>query len=124
MGRRRRSSPVLEKATRRAANLRAISPTLDLGPGLTLAEFEQKITAFRTHQDEYNAKLAGIDASKNDLEAEEKILDELNSRMLAAVGARWGKNSNQYEQAGGTRTDERKKQDKDDDDNGKQGSNS
>ena len=27
----------------------------------------------------------------------------------AAVGARWGKNSNEYEQAGGTRKDERKR---------------
>lgn len=113
MGRLRRNSPVLERAAKRASNLRAISPTLDLGPDLTLADYEKKIADLRTHQDEYNELLAALDARKNNLEAEAKSLDELSTRMLAGVGARWGKNSNEYEQAGGTRTDERKKPTKD-----------
>jgi hypothetical protein len=115
MGRKRRNSPVLEKATTRASNLKAISPTLDLGPGLTLVEFQQKIAEFTAEQDAYNSLIATLDEKKNSLELKEKALDELNSRMLAGVGARWGKNSNQYEQAGGTRTEERKKK-KDDKD--------
>lgn len=114
MARRRRKSNILEKATRRASGLRSISPTLDLGPGLTLAEFEQKISSVRTKQENYNTALAALDDLLNDLQANEKILDDLNTRMLAGVGARWGKNSSQYEQAGGTRTDERKKSDKPD----------
>jgi hypothetical protein len=109
MGRRRRNSPVLERATTRATNLKAISPTLDLGPGLTLVEFQQKITEFTAAQDEYNVQIAALDEKQNTLKAKEKALHELNTRMLAAVGARWGKNSSQYEQAGGTRTEERKK---------------
>lgn len=109
MARRRRKSSALEKALTRADNLRAISPTLDLGPGLTLAEFEQKINGVRTKQENYNTTLAMLDDLLNDLQADEKVLDDLNARMLAGVGARWGKNSTQYEQAGGTRTDERKK---------------
>lgn len=109
MGRLRRNSPVLEKARTRAANLKAISPTLDLGPGLTLAAFEQQIEEFRVEQDAYNAGIAALDDQKNDLEAKEKMLNDMTNRMLAGVGARWGKNSSQYEQAGGTRTDERKK---------------
>jgi hypothetical protein len=116
MARRRRNSPILERATTRASNLKAISPTLDLGPGLTVVEFEQKITEFRAAQDEYNTLIAQLDDKKNQLETKEKALDELSSRMLAGVGARWGKNSTQYEQAGGTRTDERKRSTKDDDD--------
>ncbi|MDX6695226.1 MAG: hypothetical protein QOF02_2829 [Blastocatellia bacterium] len=111
MARRRRKSPVLEKAEIRANNLKAISPTLDLGPGLTLAEFEQKIAAVRAKHDRYNQTVALLDDLGNDLEADEELLDDLNSRLLAGVGARWGKNSSQYEQAGGTRTDERKKPD-------------
>lgn len=109
MGRLRRNSPILEKASTRAANLRAISPTLDLGSGLTLAEFEQSIAEFRTLQDEYNGILALADEKKNILEAKAKALKERHTRMLAGVGVRWGKNSNEYEKAGGTRTDERKK---------------
>lgn len=115
MGRRRRNSPILERATTRASNLRGISPTLDLGAGLTLAELDQKIADFRAAQDEYNALLALLDDKKNGLEDKEQDLDDLSSRMLAGVGARWGKNSSQYEQAGGTRTEERKRP-KDNDD--------
>ena len=109
MGRLRRNSPVLERARTRASNLRAISPTLDLGPGLTLVEFEQKIEEFSTAQDEYNTLIAALDEKKNSLETKEKALHDLNTRMLAGVGARWGRNSTQYEQAGSTRTEERKK---------------
>lgn len=112
MGRRRRNSPVLERATTRASSLKAISPTLDLGPGLTLAEYEQKIAELRGTQDDYNTLLAQVDEKRNDLEAKEKALDQLSSRMLAGVGARWGRNSTQYEQAGGTRTAERKRSNK------------
>ena len=35
-------------------------------------------------------------------------LDELTTRMLAGVAAKYGKDSREYEQAGGTRTSERK----------------
>jgi len=114
MARRRRKSTILERAETRANNLRAISPTLDLGPGLTLTVFEQKIEDVRAKHESYNMALAALDDLLNNLQADEKVLDELNSRMLAAVGARWGKNSTQYEQAGGTRTDERKKSGKTD----------
>ncbi|MDF3057635.1 MAG: hypothetical protein K0R17_1850 [Rariglobus sp.] len=44
----------------------------------------------------------------NDLESAEKTLDDLSSRMLAGVGVKYGKNSDEYEKAGGTRPDERK----------------
>ncbi|HEX8492631.1 MAG TPA: hypothetical protein VF658_07310 [Pyrinomonadaceae bacterium] len=110
MARKRRKSIILEKAQRRANNLWSISATLDLGPGLTLAEFKQKIDRVYNKQERYNTALATLDELLNDLQADEKIFDDLNARMLAGVGARWGKNSNEYEQAGGTRTDERKNQ--------------
>lgn len=115
MARRRRKSTVLEKAEIRANNLKTISPTLDLGPGLTLADLEQAIADVRATRDNYNQTLARVDDLSNELVAKEKLLDELNSRMLAGVGVRWGKNSSQYEIAGGTRTDERKKSSDDDD---------
>lgn len=115
MARRRRKSTVLEKAEIRANNLKTISATLDLGPGLTLADLEQTIADVRATRDNYNQALARVDDLSNELVAKEKLLDELNSRMLAGVGARWGKNSSQYEIAGGTRTDERKKSSDDND---------
>src|ERR671938_395369 len=97
MARRKRNSSILEKAEGRASGLRIISPTLDLGPGLTLAELEAKISQFRTKQQTYNDLLPSLDALSNELDAEEKALDDLLSRFLAAAGARWGKNHTNYE---------------------------
>ncbi|MBK8431745.1 MAG: hypothetical protein IPL28_10845 [Chloroflexi bacterium] len=45
----------------------------------------------------------------NDFQAEEKGLNLLSARMLAAVGAIYGKDSNEYEQAGGKRASEIKR---------------
>ncbi|HYO91810.1 MAG TPA: hypothetical protein VEQ40_09245 [Pyrinomonadaceae bacterium] len=109
MARRKRNSSILEKADARLSGLRTISATLDLGPGLTLAELEAKIAEFRTKQTNYNNMLPALDALSNELDADEKAMEELLSRFLAAVGARWGKNHTNYELAGGTRTDERKR---------------
>lgn len=109
MARRKRNSPILEKADARLNGLRSISPTLDLGPGLTLAELESIVSEFRAKQTNYNNLLPTLDALSNELDADEKALEELLSRFLAAAGARWGKNHTNYELAGGTRTGERKR---------------
>ena len=50
-----------------------------------------------------------LGALLNDFQAEEKGLNLLSARMLAAVGAIYGKNSNEYEQAGGKRASEIKR---------------
>ena len=106
MAYKRRTSPKVEEAQLRAASLEAIDPALDLGNGLTLAAFRTEITAAQALLDAYNTKLAEADAALNTLQAKEKALKTLTSRMLAAVGVKYGKDSNEYEQAGGTRTSE------------------
>ena len=106
MAYRRRTSPNTEEAQQRAANLEAIDPALDLGNGLTLAAFRTEITATQALLNAYNIKLAEADAALNNLKIQEKGLKTLTSRMLAGVGVKYGKDSNEYEQAGGTRTSE------------------
>jgi uncharacterized phage infection (PIP) family protein YhgE len=103
---RRKTSKVLADAQQRAANLKAIDQNLDLGNGLTVEDFKDEIAAVRTGLDDYNALLAQADAAGNDFKAEEKQLRTLSSRMLAGVGVKYGKDSNEYEMAGGTRTSE------------------
>jgi len=49
------------------------------------------------------------DQEQNDLDAEEKVVADLSKRWLAATGARFGVDSNEYEAMGGTRLSERKK---------------
>ena len=105
----RKTSQVIVDAQQRAANLKAIDPALDLGNGLTVADFETRITAAQTLLDAYNAQLAKADAAANDFKAGEKQLRTLSARMLAAVGVKYGKDSNEYEMAGGTRTSEIKR---------------
>jgi uncharacterized protein YciW len=106
MAYKRKTSKVIADAHQRAANLKSISPTLDLGNGLTLANYTDKITSAQAALDAYNIQLAQADGLGNDFKAEEKEMRTLSTRMLAAVGVKYGKDSNEYEMAGGTRTSE------------------
>jgi uncharacterized protein YciW len=106
MAYKRKTSKVIAAAHQRAANLQSISPTLDLGNGLTLANYTDKITSAQAALDAYNIQLAQADGLGNDFKAEEKEMRTLSTRMLAAVGVKYGKDSNEYEMAGGTRTSE------------------
>lgn len=106
MAYRRRTSKEIEQAQVRAANLEAISPTLDLGNSLTLTALRAEIQATQALLDTYNTKLAEADNALNVLKAREKTLKTMSSRMLAGVGVAYGKDSSEYEQAGGTRTSE------------------
>lgn len=106
MGYRRKMSDYISEALLRAANLKAIDPDLDLGNGLTIAAYESEIAATQAQLDAYNAKLAQADAEGNAFRDMEKNLRALNARMLAAVGVKYGKDSSEYEMAGGTRSSE------------------
>lgn len=108
MGRARRTSKVLDKAQTRSAGIKSVNPTLDLGNGLTAASFDTAINAVQTSLLEYNQALAAIDEKYNALIAAEKDLGDMSERVLAGVAARFGKNSSEYEQAGGVRKSERK----------------
>ena len=113
MARMKRTSPAADKAVTRAAALASISPTLDLGNGLTLAAYNAAIAAINAPNTGklavYNATLSSLDAQLSDLEAAEKALNTMSDSMLAGTGVKFGKDSDQYEQAGGVRTSARKK---------------
>ncbi|PYS76635.1 MAG: hypothetical protein DMF66_13650 [Acidobacteria bacterium] len=108
MGRKKRTSKILDKANVRAAGLRSIG-THDFGNGLTSAAFEQAITDTRTRLDDYNQTLSMVDEKANLLADSEKTLRDYHERVLAGVGAKFGKNSNEYEKVGGVRKSERKR---------------
>lgn len=109
MARQKRSSEILEKASRRADALSSINEKLDLGNGLTLANFQKKVEEMRDKQTVYNRRLSGVDQAYNDMLDTEKDLAQLTERMLTAVAAIYGRNSNEYEMAGGTRRKERRR---------------
>jgi hypothetical protein len=103
MAYRRKSSEIIADAQERAGNLRAIDPNLDLGNSLTPDAYDAKITEAQTSLDAYNGLLAQADAAGNDFRAVEKQLRDLSSQMLSGVKVKYGRDSNEYEMAGGTR---------------------
>lgn len=103
---RNKTSKTLNEARERLNKLKTIDPALDLGNGLTAAAYLTTINQVQTALDAYNALLTQADGANNTFNTLEKTLRTLSSRMLAAVGVIYGKDSNEYEMAGGTRSSE------------------
>ena len=109
MARSKRTSSISEAAKLRLAGLQSIDPLLDLGGGLTVASFKSDIEDLDADLNTYNKMLSDVDQFQNRLATKEDKLNDMSTRMLAGVGARWTKDSDENEKAGGTRTSERKK---------------
>jgi hypothetical protein len=108
MARAKKESQVIGQAQQRLIALSSIDPALDLGNGLTITACQAEIDAVRAKLDAYNVLLSEVDAAYNVFQAAEKDLRDLHERMLEAVGVKFGKDSNEYEKAGGVRKSERK----------------
>ncbi|MBD2681348.1 MULTISPECIES: hypothetical protein [Nostoc] len=103
----KRSSQILKKAQFRVAGLKAIDPNLNFDDTYNLQNLTQLIENFRNMLNDYNAAIAMIDSSKKKLDEMEKNLSQVSDKMLTWVGCKYGKNSNEYELAGGVRDSER-----------------
>ncbi len=106
MPRQKRNSPTLDRAQHRAVSLQSIDPALDLSRGLTLKVYQTAIEAHKTHLDDYNRTLSSIEQLALAVKDSEKVLKDLSERMLLGVGAFYGKDSEEYVMAGGTRKSE------------------
>ncbi len=109
MSRPKRGSKVIDKAQRRIASLKSISPALDLGNGVTIDSFAAAIKTTQDKLEAYNSSLSTVDLTQGALEVAEKSLMELTEHMLLSVAAKYGKNSDEYKMAGGVRRSERKR---------------
>ncbi|MGI2904697.1 hypothetical protein [Tolypothrix sp. VBCCA 56010] len=107
MSRRKRSSRILEKAEFRVAGLKAIDPNIKFDDTCNLQNLTQLIENFHNMLEDYNAAIAMIDSSKKKLDEMEKTLSQVSDKMLMGVGFKYGKNSNEYELAGGVRDSDR-----------------
>lgn len=106
---RKSATQIMVKADTRLSNLKSIAKALDLGNNLTAATLETALTNAREALDKYNGILANADEQPNVFNAAEKVLKDVNERMLDAVGVKYGKDSDEYEKAGGVRKSERKR---------------
>ncbi len=109
MARRKKESSTLTKAERRLSGIKSISDKLDLGNGLSVVAYEKEIVALRNEIAEYNTLLSKVDAASNRVNSVEKELADTTSKMLTSVLLKYGKDSNEYEMAGGTRQSERRR---------------
>ncbi len=96
-----RGSDAIDKAQRRIALLTSIDANLDLGYGLTVGLYREKIESSRTQLEVHDRLKSDFDESCKAMKQTEKELSELSERMLNAVAVKYGRNSVQYQKAGG-----------------------
>ena len=84
------------------------NPTLSLGD-LTLVKFQSLLADLRAKRDRLQQIRAEETAAINEVNAQGAAVDDANTRIRSGIRATYGPDSNQYEQAGGTRTSERKR---------------
>jgi len=108
MPRKKSRSDSITRAESRVASLSSINKNLDLGSGLTLPAYRDTITGAKAAMELYNSKLSEVAALRTDVLKQERDLDELSVRMLAGVAVKFGRESDEYQQAGGTRTSARR----------------
>jgi len=103
MTRKKKNSRVLEKAESRIAGLRSISPMLDVGNGLTVAAYMQLINDLRELLSDYNTALSAIDKTHSAIAKAERTLGDFSEHILMGVAIKYGKSSDEYQMAGGSR---------------------
>ena len=108
MARKRRTSAVLETARQRLAGLKQINPAPDFGGNLNAVGGQAVVTDIAGELDSYNQNYAALDDQQNRLETKEDGGNDWSKRILAAIGAKYGTDSSEYEMVGGTRLSERK----------------
>jgi uncharacterized protein YukE len=109
MARIKRNSRTLGKAEVRLASIKSISPTLDVGEGLTIKDYTGKIESLRQSLEAYNTTLSTIDVLLIQLVEHEQELADYSEKILRGIAYKYGNNSHEYQMAGGTRKSDRKR---------------
>ncbi|MEH1772222.1 hypothetical protein [Nostoc sp.] len=109
MTQRKRNSMSLTKAERRIEGMQTINPQLDFSNGFSIATYNTKVIELREKLAAYNQAQTIVDKTHNALIEAERELNTYSEQMLLNVASRYGKNSDEYEMAGGTRRSDRKK---------------
>ncbi|MEH2366975.1 hypothetical protein [Nostoc sp.] len=107
MSRQKRTSRILEKAQLRSAGLKSIVPSIKFDENHNLEKLIESIEQLRNKLDVYNTALSVVDSSKTEIEEMEKNLSQLSEKMLMVVAIKYGKDSREYEMAGGVRNSDR-----------------
>ena len=107
MTRKKKSSAVLEKTEERMIGFRSIDANLNFDDSINLTHLTSLTTQLRDQVNQYNMLLAALDTAKGDMEILEKSIREISERMVSGIAFRYGKDSREYEMAGGVRKSDR-----------------
>lgn len=107
MSRQKRTSRILEKVELRASGMKSIVPSIKFEEDYTLEKLIESIEQLRNKLDVHNSALAIVDSSLTEVEEMEKNLRQLSEKMLMVVAIKYGKDSAEYEMAGGVRNSDR-----------------
>ena len=103
------STNILAKAQQRLLGMKAVNAKLNLGNGLTTTSFEKEIVTMQQKLATYHGLLAQADEISDELKMMDKKISELSGRVLSGVAAQYGRDSIEYEKAGGIRSSERRR---------------
>ena len=84
------------------------NPTFTLGD-ITLEQFKAAIDTLRANRNTTNEQRTSLTAAVNDANAQAVLVTGLITRARSGIRAAYGPDSTQYDQAGGTRSSERKR---------------
>ncbi|MBW4418093.1 MAG: hypothetical protein KME13_02545 [Myxacorys californica WJT36-NPBG1] len=107
MPRLKKTSRTLERIELRVAGLQAIDPLMNFGDDRDLRNITQLIEQLRNKISAYNTALSVIDSSKAEIHTLETTLNDLAEKMLIGVAFKYGKDSSEYEMAGGVKKSDR-----------------
>ncbi|BAY75205.1 hypothetical protein NIES25_16230 [Nostoc linckia NIES-25] len=107
MALKKRKSSVLEKVESRVAGIKLIDPSIKFDNDHSLEKLIESIEQLQNKLDVHNNALSLADSSLTEIEQMEKNLSKLSQKMLMLIAIKYGKDSAEYETAGGVRDSDR-----------------
>ncbi|MBE9010942.1 hypothetical protein IQ250_12060 [Pseudanabaenaceae cyanobacterium LEGE 13415] len=98
-----RQSKALIKAQARIQGMKNNGASVDLGNGISLHNYVAKTEALCQKVESYNALIQTLEQTRQDIAQAEQDLNDFSEHILLGVAAVYGKQSKQYESAGGKR---------------------
>jgi uncharacterized protein YukE len=99
----------VSNAKDRLSGMKSIDLKLDMGNGMSVKAYQTSIQEAEAKIEAYNTAIANISQMLSAAETAEKNLAQFSERMLSTVAGHYGRTSDEYEMAGGTKRTKRRR---------------